>query len=219
MYFSKDKKGNFEFKKSKAIYSKNKNLTLIARDKDAFDKLKELSSNVILTPDIVFYLNKKQYSNKKREGILFILRNDGEKNISDANIDSIINLLRQDKIKYQISDTTVNKKFICKQEREKLFSKKLSQYSKKQLIITDRLHGMIFAYLTRTPCIVLNNNNGKIKFSYEAWLKDVSFIHFVDQFDLFQIDKKIQNILNSEVDISVDFDITLFNPIKEWAKE
>ena len=39
-------------------------------------------------------------------------------------------------------------------------------------MITDRLHGMIFAYITNTPCIAIDNSNGKVKNFYKTWFED-----------------------------------------------
>ena len=46
-------------------------------------------------------------------------------------------------------------------------------------MITDRLHGMIYAYLTGTPCIVLDNVSGKVSHVYDLWLYNVPYIKFV----------------------------------------
>ena len=47
-----------------------------------------------------------------------------------------------------------------------------------QLVITDRLHGMIFAALIGTPCIILNTYNHKLRGQYE-WIKDLNYIFCV----------------------------------------
>ena len=52
-------------------------------------------------------------------------------------------------------------------------------------MVTDRLHGMIFAALTKTPCIVVPNSNYKIKGIYE-WLKGLNYISFLEDMDCFE---------------------------------
>ena len=49
-------------------------------------------------------------------------------------------------------------------------------------MITDRLHGMIFAAITQTPCIVLDSLSHKLRGCYE-WLKDLDYILFADSVD------------------------------------
>lgn len=49
-------------------------------------------------------------------------------------------------------------------------------------MVTDRLHGMIFAYITGTPAIVFSNSNQKVKNCFE-WIKDCGYIFYMDSFD------------------------------------
>lgn len=65
-------------------------------------------------------------------------------------------------------------------ERETELHKLWEIFSKSQLVITDRLHGMIFAYITGTPAIVLPNSNFKVEKCYE-WIKDCGYIKFIKE--------------------------------------
>ena len=56
---------------------------------------------------------------------------------------------------------------------------KLREFAASELVITDRLHGMIFAAVTETPCIVLNSRSHKIRGCYE-WLKKLGYIRFLN---------------------------------------
>ncbi len=58
----------------------------------------------------------------------------------------------------------------------------LDRFAGSELVITDRLHGMVFAAVTETPCIVLNSRSHKIKGCYE-WLKDTGYIMIADNVD------------------------------------
>ena len=62
------------------LYNANENLTIIAREKHSYKLMKEnFNSNIILNPDIVFYLNNKIDCNKfERTNIMTCLRNDKE---------------------------------------------------------------------------------------------------------------------------------------------
>ncbi|WP_207739631.1 polysaccharide pyruvyl transferase family protein [Paraclostridium bifermentans] len=66
-----------------------------------------------------------------------------------------------------------------------------------ELVITDRIHGMIFAAITGTPCIALSNYNYKVKGTYE-WIKDLEYIKFTDDIEripeLIDDLKKVKNI-------------------------
>lgn len=84
MFFSETKQGKEELEKSKKIYSKHKKLILLARESVSYELMKKEFPNnkVIQTPDIVTYLNKSD-NKTKREGLLFILRNDIERVTTD----------------------------------------------------------------------------------------------------------------------------------------
>ena len=62
-----------------------------------------------------------------------------------------------------------------------------------ELVITDRIHGMIFAAITGTPCIALSNYNYKVKGTYE-WIKNLGYIKFTD--DINEIPTLIQELKN-----------------------
>ena len=71
---------------------------------------------------------------------------------------------------------------ITQQEGERLVYGKWNEFRSARLVITDRLHGMIFSAVTGTPCVALNNSNGKVGYEYE-WLKDVPYIAFASTVD------------------------------------
>lgn len=213
IYFTNNTKGEKEKKRSSILYRNAKNLTFIARDKKAEQDLKQMGAKTIITPDIVFYLNK-YISKEDRKGILFILRNDNEKLINEDFINKLISKLSPNH-KCKISDTQINKEFIDIEERKQVISNKLDEYLKNKVVVTDRLHGMIFAYLTRTPCLVLNNNNGKIKDTYNTWLKDIDFIRFMSDQNIHQAISSIEELLNIQVN-DVDFNNKLYAPIIDW---
>lgn len=79
MYFSQTSIGMQELQNSIKVYSSNKNLVLVARDHVSYDLMKKnfIKNRVLLTPDIVLYLNET-YPKSKREGVALFIRNDVE---------------------------------------------------------------------------------------------------------------------------------------------
>jgi pyruvyl transferase EpsI len=53
----------------------------------------------------------------------------------------------------------------------------------RKVVVTDRLHCMIFCAITQTPCVVLPNSNHKIKGTYETWLSHLPHIAYMDELD------------------------------------
>ena len=62
----------------------------------------------------------------------------------------------------------------------------LKQIKKSKLLITDRLHGMIFAVITNTPCIAFANKSGKVKGVYNWISKDNDYVKFANSVEQFK---------------------------------
>jgi len=212
IYFKDTENGKKEFEKTKMIYNEHKNFTIIARENTSYNVMKKAfpNNNVILTPDIVMYLNKTS-PKFDRAGALLSLRKDREGVLSQAQKDEIKNEVRKNFDDIIITDTVaecmshdnqVLEYMINVNQREKQLNKKWDQFKKVELVITDRLHGMVFCAITSTPCIVIANYNHKVKDTYE-WLKDLNYIRFVNNVDeIPELIKELKNIKVKEYDNS-----------------
>ncbi len=180
IFFSNDEEGLRTLQESIKIYSNHQHLTICCREKYSYDFMKDNFNkvNIMLIPDMVLYL-KPQNLNSVRNDILFCLRKDKEK--INYHLDETINELKKDYSIF-ITDTVINKS-IYSFNRNKILLKKLQEFSQYKLVVTDRLHGMIFAYLTKTPCLVLENKSYKIRGVYE-WLKDIDYIKLTNDKNL-----------------------------------
>jgi len=208
IYFKDTENGKKEFDKTKMIYNQHKNLTLIAREDTSYNIMKQAFSNnnVILTPDIVMYLNKT-YPIYQRKGALLSLRKDREGVLSLKQKDEIRNMVESNFDEIIITDTVaefinnenqVLEYMINVNQREKQLNKKWNQFKKVEIVITDRLHGMVFCAITSTPCIVIANYNHKVKDTYK-WLKNLNYIKFVN--DINEIPSLIQELKNIEIKV------------------
>lgn len=221
IYFPDSRIGNKEFKRTIDIILKHQNLHLFIRDQKSYDLVKKrLNKKVFLVPDIVLSLDIKNMKLKeveKREGILLCFRNDKEGIYQNNDKEKIINLSREIFDKVDIEDT-VKDYSISIDNREKELKKMLEKISQSKIVITDRLHGMIFCAITKTPCIVLKTYNHKLTGQYE-WLKNLNYIKY-EEFDL----KNIRETM-SELEKIVSFEYNpkkyslYFNKIKEVIKE
>ena len=184
--FALTEQGHQELVLSQNAYNKNPNLVLVARESKSFKHFqKYFSAPVIFSPDMVL-CQKPKNSKFSRKGVLLIVREDGEKAISDKKWDILTSLLQQKNFEVQKTDTVVPFKAYDTPdyagealgilERKNLIHKKLEQIEKSQVVITDRLHGLIFAVITKTPCLVFDNNYGKVSYSYYNWLKNLNYV-------------------------------------------
>lgn len=180
IYYEKSDYGLSEFRNSIKIYNDHKNLYLYAREKISYDIMFKAYKNVYLVPDMVLSLD---YSKEKcdRKGCLLCLRSDLEKTMSDEDLEKIKTTASDIFDTYAFTDMCTSYT-ISVQQRYSEVEKKLNEFKKAQLIITDRLHGMIFCAITGTPCIVVNSKSHKVKGCYE-WIKNLEYIKFADNID------------------------------------
>ena len=178
IYFNDTDYAKKELEKTKEIYNIHKNLTLIARETVSLEIMKKefKEVNIILTPDIVMYLNKTRES--KRNGVLYAMRRDLEKVLTNDQIQKMDEKVSKYFDSKLMTDTHLGNVEITDDIREKIVEDKWEEFRKAELVITDRLHGMVFAAITSTPCIALGNYNHKIESSYE-WLKGQGYIKFL----------------------------------------
>lgn len=170
--------GRLSKSRAKKIYNKHNKLIICAREKFSYTEMKSLYNNntVLLCPDIVLSIEWICES-LERSNYSICLRNDGERHLNEDEHKAIHQILKQYTQNYK-NLTTSYPGFINKSNRDTIVLQKLNEFANNKLIVTDRLHGMIFAALTATPCIVFRNSNKKIEGVYE-WLKDREHIQLL----------------------------------------
>lgn len=197
IYYEDTSFGRSEQKISEQIYNSHNNITICAREKTSFEIMKKIYSkcNVLLTPDIVCYTDRWKEAVSNRKGALILFRNDIEKCVKDTKlVDGIV-----ERMGYNISYTDMmysRKGYTGKYNRDRIVAEKISQITKSELVVTDRLHGMILSAITGTPCVVFWGYNHKIKSYYDTWFKDVSHIELVDDID--GLENAIAKVLDNE---------------------
>lgn len=194
--------------KTVTAYKFNSNVLFLARDKISYNKAKNMFTyaNVKLCPDIVTTLIGKRDFNNRRNGILFCLRNDGEKFYTDDDILKL-KVEFEKKITVDFTDTDENisfsrlRKFTNNHTVRSLLptilDKKIEEFSKYKIIITDRYHGSIFSLIAGTPVLVIKTNDHKV-ISGVDWFRGTECQNFINYCDtLEQVKCKVYEILNS----------------------
>ena len=209
--------GQKEFEKSIKIYGNHTNLTIFSREEKSYKIMKSHFKNKVkLVPDTVMYLSKLINNDKsiERENVLICFRDDKEKVTAKSITCNFIDLLAiHDYKNIEISDTVLGNLTFEPQEKNELFKKTLNKFRTAKFVITDRLHGMIFALITKTPCIAFNNSNKKISSTYNTWLKDIPYIKFLESFEELAILNHIQEFAKlKDEDFNVDFS-SQFEPL------
>lgn len=180
--FNDSSSGRKALEVAKKTYNNHPNLYFVAREKTSYDLMRTHFTNatVLLTPDIVISLDQ-EHPERERKGAVICMRQDQEKNLSEKQTAFI-----QDEIKNRFEsvsyyDTHIKKNSLSIQERERELNKIWDAFKSAELVVTDRLHGMIFCYITNTPCLVFQNNNHKVRETCD-WIKGNSNINLVPEF-------------------------------------
>ncbi len=178
VFYEDSKGGQEELQNSIQIYNHHKHLTVYAREKTSYHYMKAIYRDVRLIPDMVLSLKKDNY-NLDRKGCLLCLRKDCEKTRTEGQ-DQIIRQQVTELFGTDVADTDmVVPGRVTVEQREAALQAKFDEFSGAQLVITDRLHGMIFCAITGTPCIVIDSKSPKVRGCYE-WIKHLDYIRFAD---------------------------------------
>lgn len=201
LYFDDlDSKRSKELLKSaKRTYKNSKYLNLLLRDEKSIENAKSYYGNFInkidLFPDMALYKDFEK-NIKCKSGYLFCLREDIEKESSGMIESEIHSYAKENGIKVS-KTSTISKHSVPIWLRKKKIQSKSNEFSKANVIITDRLHGMIFALLSGTKCVAIDNKTHKVFGVYKKWLSDNRNIFFVDK----KYDKRqLLDFLNSDFD-------------------
>lgn len=176
--FSDDEEGKRELEKSIQIYQRNQNLILFARDEKSCQFLREHFNNQIdMLPDVVLSLNCMD-KKIRREGALICLRSDRESARSEEEKQIIEQFLREKYETVHVTDTEIAFDG-DKEQRVSRLEEKLGEFQRAEVVVTDRLHGMVFAAITGTPCIIFSDINTKIRTAYE-YLKQFTYLKLAE---------------------------------------
>lgn len=185
IYFTEDEQGRRAQEKSVDHYDKHKRLTIVAREQKTFEIMTGLYQNakILPVPDIVLSTKMEDYgvSAGKRLGALLVFRSDKEKVVSDEDKEEIQKYFKKHSFPFHCTDMYASVP-VTKENRMVLVRSKMQEFADSKIVITDRLHGMIFSVITNTPCVVFGNNHHKIKGTYE-WLSYLPSINFVQSAD------------------------------------
>ena len=178
-------------------FSEARNLTIFVREGRSFLVMKDNFPDVraLLVPDIVFSyepcINRANAaSGMKSAGICF--REDRER-VDNPLKDLTYEALRKHCIKMGKVSTVTNAR-VDFRNREEILTNTFKSFLTHDVIVTDRLHGMIFAERLGIPCLVFDNATRKISSTYDSWLRNHPGILLItDETDEFVINSFLEN--------------------------
>ncbi len=206
-------------KQDAAFFRKQKNVYLIAREKASYKKMKQLyyraDEYLGCYPDMVLWGRDETYE-KKANTALLCMRTDEEKILDEGNIENIKEVLNRRGIGFRETNTALLRD-VLEMQREELLEEKFMEFSEAAFVVTDRLHGMIFAAIMGVPCIAFNNSTGKIESVYQ-WIKELPYVEYIETAEEFE------NCLNSFITLkNYRYDPAAvraeFDKMAEWIRE
>ena len=213
--FSDIEQGRLELEKSERIYNRHKDLTIFVRGNTSleFAKTHFAKAKAMLMPDAVHVL-RRSYA-FERSGALVCLRDDTEGSLDQEKKAIIADLAEQmtGQVEYR---TNMHTEDISRDIRGLVVSSELMRFAKHQVVITDRLHGMIFSAITGTPCIVFSSYNHKIREYYETFFKDSNAVFFIGE-DTEKLEEAIRQAMDVAEPIYPVFDSRNLNSMREMV--
>ena len=152
-------------------------LIISTRESASYSFIKSHFSNaqVLLLPDITTYLNFSN-SSYDREGILICSRNDKEKRVESTQLlDFAKAWATKNNIPLHLVDTQVPYP-VSNAMRYYEINKLIRKFASSRLVITDRLHGMLYSIITGTPVIAIDNTTHKVSGAITNWFKSMSYV-------------------------------------------
>lgn len=163
--------------------SRCENICVCLREKESYERFKAQFPKipVLMIPDMALCIQTK-LKEEREDYVLLCMRDDKEKIIECGQ--KIRDLIAESGLKYKETSTVLDMQIPHGMD-EKYVWDKLDEFAKAKFVVTDRLHGMVFAALTGTPCVAFDNVSGKVKGVYQ-WLSDVKEIKIVHSEKMFE---------------------------------
>lgn len=186
IFYTKDINGEKVFQKDREIFQTHPNVYVFLREYKSYKFMLENKmvdeEKIFCVPDIVLFHHPIVF-HIKRQNIMICLRKDKEQ-CTEVDMDIIKNYAEDNNMKICFGTTRIDRDLITLKEREDALQQKFREFATYKLIITDRLHAMIFSAITGTPCIAIDNLTGKVSSVYE-WIRDLEYVKFtnLDKFE------------------------------------
>lgn len=186
-------------RRERAAFSSHSALRLFARERTSMTILKKIyDGDIGFAPDIVLSAGDVGGSTRRESSALLVLRGDGERTLTQEDHREIVAAAEAAVKSVVVLDHEVPFDPRQSDSPDHVVDRMMDQYRRSRVVITDRLHGMIFAAITGTPCVVLPNTNHKITGTYEAWLRNTCpYVQFAQNRDFSSLSGLIERVIEA----------------------
>ncbi|WP_353854527.1 polysaccharide pyruvyl transferase family protein [Bacillus sp. Bos-x628] len=196
VHFTATKRGKKAERRAIQTYAHHPRLLLMARDQTTYQWMQRHfpEKDVWKQPDMVLSLDESS-KNYEREGILLCLREDKEAYLPPHKRSQLQQSVKKEYEKVALFTTTIGKR-VDRTTRFEELSSLWNQLRQTQVVVTDRLHGMIFCAITNTPCVVLRSFDHKVMEGYE-WVSHLPFITLLKEPNDANVKQTITHYMNT----------------------
>ena len=178
VYYEKSLKENDRaITNTRKLFCRTPNLVILSRERKSFDTCVRLFSSPNITnylaPDMGLLMFQKK-ERAKLPLILFCLRDDRERVECDI-ISQLFDFSRKHGLQ-QKKVSTIFTSSVPVWKRKKIITQLEQKMGSAKLVVTDRLHGMIFSVISGTKCLAIDNRTHKVSGVYDSWLKNCSTV-------------------------------------------
>lgn len=181
IFFEDTDEGRKQLAISKSVYRSHDALYVFARDWKSYDffcnEIFKNDEKCFYAPDIVTFLDLEPKNTPRENKILMCMRKDKERCVLQEDKEKLYKKIEQLNFQTEQIDTVVPRPVSIK-KRDKELETIFSAFQSSKLVITDRLHGMLFAAITGTPCIAFNNSSKKVEGVYK-WIRYLDYVKCV----------------------------------------
>lgn len=199
---------------SRTVYAAHQQLTLCARDSVSWDRMRKAfpQTPIILVPDTALLLAPVSPSTQIVPVVC--LRTDCESRLGVDQRAKLIEGLKNYWPQTISTDTAAKgSSESYPAELQALFS----VFSQASAVVTDRLHGLIFAKIHQKPCVVIEGVNDKLKAFVNTWMPDAKNICIVDNPTTETVYQAVEQVTRAPVSPAISSD--LFQPLILALKE
>lgn len=138
-------------------------------------------NTVVFCPDMVLYLTGRFEKKNNPESDIVVLFRAGKEAKYQPNEKKPVIQKLSEKYTLTFNNHTAKVK-VTKDNRYSLVKSQVELYAGSDVVLTDKLHGAIFAILTGTPCVMLSTFNHKLKEFYKIF-ENTDGYYFADTLD------------------------------------
>jgi exopolysaccharide biosynthesis predicted pyruvyltransferase EpsI/glycosyltransferase involved in cell wall biosynthesis len=174
---------------SRAMSSAKAVATLCVRERVSHDRLSSIMPHdrLLLLPDVGLFIKRSDLMAqvpKREKGLALVCIRHDKESMQDASFGvKLTAALNHMGMSIRSIDTHSADGKIEPEERHLALSSLAEEFGRASVVVTNRLHGMIFAMIMSTPCVVLDNVSRKIS-GVAEWVKDEYPVVLCDEDDI-----------------------------------